>query len=143
MDLNHPLAGKSVKFKVTIEAIETGNESWSGVQVKTISPGDGKTFPRAGSRVSVHYIGTLAEDGKQFDSSRSRNSPFSFVVGAGLVIKGWEVGIMKLSLGERATVYIPAELGYGSRGAGGVIPPNANLVFDIELLEIDGAGTSL
>lgn len=138
VDLNHPLAGRKVKFHVTLESIEKDDKAWSGVQVNTISTGNGQDFPSSGSTVSVHYVGTLASSGKQFDSSRARGQPFKFVVGAGLVIRGWEVGIMKLSLGERATVYVPAELGYGSSGAGGVIPPNENLVFDIELLEIDG-----
>jgi len=139
VDLNPVLAGKRVTFEVSLERIEEQiNNVMSGVDVQTLSPGDGKTFPKTGSRVSVHYTGTLADGGKEFDSSRRVNQrPFSFVLGAGLVIRGWDVGIAKLSLGERAMLYIPSEFGYGSRGAG-PIPPNSNLVFDVELVEIDG-----
>ena len=144
LDFNSAFVGKSVVFEVKLEKIENEpNNVMSGLQVQTIKPGDGKTFPKVGSRVTVHYTGTLADGGKEFDSSRRRGrAPFSFVLGAGLVIKGWDVGVGKLSLGERATLYIPAEMGYGSRGAGDAIPPNANLVFDVELLEIDGVKAS-
>jgi len=140
LDLNSPLVGKRISFEVKLEKIENEtNNVMSGVQVQTVKAGDGKTYPKVGSRVSVHYIGTLADGGKEFDSSRRNNrAPFSFVLGAGLVIRGWDVGVAKLSLGERAMLYIPSEMGYSSRGAGDVIPPNANLVFDVELLEIDG-----
>jgi FK506-binding protein 1 len=144
VDLNSTLVGKRITFEVKLERIEDEiNNVMSGVQVQTVKPGDGKTFPKVGSRVSVHYIGTLADGGREFDSSRRNNrAPFSFVLGAGLVIKGWDVGIGKLSLGERAMLFIPSEMGYSTRGAGDAIPPNANLVFDVELLEIDGVRAS-
>lgn len=106
----------------------------SGLKYIDIQEGDGAT-PKAGQRVFVHYTGTL-EDGTKFDSSRDRNRPFDFKLGAGQVIKGWDEGISTMKVGGRRQLIIPPELGYGARGAGGVIPPNATLVFDVELLRI-------
>ena len=87
--------------------------------------------PKAGDQVSVHYAGRLV-DGSEFDSSFKRNQPIDIPIGMGQVIKGWDEGILLLKEGETATLLIPSELGYGARGAGGVIPPNAWLVFDVE-----------
>ena len=87
----------------------------------------------------MHYTGTLASNGSKFDSSVDKGRPFEFVIGIGQVIAGWDEGVMKMSLGERAVLNIPAAKGYGARGAGGVIPPNANLVFEVELLAINDA----
>merc|ERR1712066_1121083 len=88
--------------------------------------------------MGMHYTGTLASDGSEFDSSVKRGRPFVFKIGIGQVIRGWDEGVMQMSLGEKAKLAISADYGYGARGAGGVIPPNADLNFDVELLAING-----
>ena len=109
------------------------------LQIETLTPGDG-AVAATGMRASVHYEGRL-EDGEVFDASRPRGQAFSFTIGAGQVIRGWEQGVNGMKVGEVRRLTIPPELGYGEAGAGGVIPPNATLVFEIELLDVSEAVT--
>jgi FKBP-type peptidyl-prolyl cis-trans isomerase FkpA len=104
----------------------------SGLQYIDLKIGTGATA-QAGRTVTVHYTGWL-ENGKKFDSSVDRGQPFSFPLGAGRVIKGWDEGVQDMKVGGKRKLIIPANLGYGARGAGGVIPPNATLIFEVELL---------
>lgn len=106
-----------------------------GVHVDQLEKGDGVTFPQMGQTVVVHYTGTLT-DGSKFDSSRDRSRPFEFKLGVGQVIRGWDEGVAKMSVGERSKLTITPDYGYGAKGAGGVIPPNATLIFDVELIKI-------
>jgi FKBP-type peptidyl-prolyl cis-trans isomerase len=103
------------------------------VTIETLTPGKGDGA-KDGDTIVVHYTGTLT-DGKQFDSSRGR-TPFEVTLGQRRVIAGWEQGLQGMKVGEKRKLTIPPDLGYGARGAGGVIPPNATLVFEVELLEI-------
>jgi FK506-binding protein 1 len=107
-----------------------------GVQIETIKPGDGQTFPKTGQTVVVHYTGTL-EDGQKFDSSRDRGKPFKFRIGKGEVIKGWDSGVAQMSVGQRAKLICSPDYAYGSVGHPGIIPPNATLTFDVELLKLE------
>ncbi|WP_347554577.1 FKBP-type peptidyl-prolyl cis-trans isomerase [Robbsia sp. KACC 23696] len=106
----------------------------SGLQYEDLIVGEGAEA-KAGQNVSVHYTGWLT-DGQKFDSSKDRNAPFQFSLGAGMVIRGWDEGVQGMKVGGTRKLTIPAELGYGARGAGGVIPPNATLVFEVELLAV-------
>ena len=107
-----------------------------GVEKEIIKPGDGTNFPKRGDQLTMHYTGTLADGGKQFDSSVSRGKPFQFMIGIGQVITGWDEGVIKMSLGEKAMLKISSDYGYGRDGAPGAIPPNADLNFEVELLAI-------
>lgn len=106
----------------------------SGLKYVDVVVGKGAS-PTAGKQVKVHYTGTL-ENGKKFDSSVDRKEPFSFTIGVGQVIPGWDEGVMTMKVGGKRKLIIPAKLGYGARGAGAAIPPNATLLFDVELLDV-------
>ncbi|NCN25979.1 FKBP-type peptidyl-prolyl cis-trans isomerase [bacterium] len=105
------------------------------LKIETLTEGTGDVAT-AGKSVKVHYTGTLL-DGTKFDSSVDRGQPFSFMLGKGQVIKGWDQGVEGMKVGEKRKLTIPSKLGYGERGAGNVIPPNAGLIFDVELLEVN------
>jgi FKBP-type peptidyl-prolyl cis-trans isomerase FkpA len=111
----------------------------SGLQYEDTIVGDGAEA-KAGQHVTVHYTGWLRNEdgstGAKFDSSKDRNDPFQFSLGAGQVIKGWDEGVQGMKIGGARRLTIPASLGYGARGAGGAIPPNATLIFDVELLAV-------
>merc|ERR1711959_636957 len=107
-----------------------------GVTKTTKQAGDGKNFPKKGDTVTMHYTGTLT-NGKKFDSSVDRGKPFVTQIGVGQVIKGWDEGVPQMSLGEKATLKMTSDYGYGAAGAGGVIPANADLTFEVELLKIN------
>jgi len=113
----------------------------TSLQVSDTKPGTG-TPATSGKSVTVHYTGWLYDPktadrhGKKFDSSRDRGEPFTFKLGARQVISGWDMGVTGMKVGGQRTLIIPSDLGYGSRGAGGSIPPNATLVFDVELLDV-------
>jgi peptidylprolyl isomerase len=112
----------------------------SGLQIIDTQPGTG-TVPKPGQTCVVHYTGWLYENGakgKKFDSSVDRGEPFAFPIGQHRVIAGWDEGVGTMKAGGKRTLIIPPELGYGARGAGGVIPPNATLIFEVELLEVKG-----
>ena len=111
----------------------------NGLQITDTKAGTGAEA-RKGQTVTVHYTGWLFNNGQQgakFDSSRDHKDPFKFPLGSGMVIKGWDEGVAGMKVGGQRTLIIPPEMGYGARGAGGVIPPNATLKFDVELLGVD------
>lgn len=126
--------GKS-ENKGNKEMIQTTD---SGLKYEIIQEGSGKS-PEVGQQVTVHYTGWLDKNGElgsKFDSSVDRGKPFTFIIGVGQVIKGWDEGVKLMKIGEKRRLIIPSQLGYGTRGAGAIIPPNATLVFDVELLKI-------
>ncbi len=106
----------------------------SGLAYKDVKEGTGAT-PKKGQTVVVHYTGTL-DDGTKFDSSVDRGQPFDFMIGVGQVIQGWDEGVATMKVGGKRALKIPSDLAYGTRGAGGLIPPNATLHFTVELLEV-------
>jgi FKBP-type peptidyl-prolyl cis-trans isomerase FkpA len=106
----------------------------TGLQIEKLKEGTGKAAV-SGASVTVHYTGWLT-NGQKFDSSVDRGEPFTFLLGRGQVIKGWDQGVATMKVGDKIKLTIPPELGYGARGAGNVIPPNATLVFEVELLDV-------
>src|SRR5262245_36555682 len=125
-------AGTSGEKATAME--EKTQKTASGLQYIDLKEGTGAS-PQTGQTAVVHYTGWLV-DGKKFDSSKDRGQPFTFAVGRGQVIKGWDEGVATMKVGGTRKLIIPPELGYGARGAGGVIPPNATLKFEVELLEV-------
>ncbi|RNJ48348.1 FKBP-type peptidyl-prolyl cis-trans isomerase [Methylocystis hirsuta] len=128
----------SLALTVEARAEEPMTKSLTGLQYKDTKVGTGAT-PKIGQTAVVHYTGWLynnGEKGKKFDSSRDRGEPFAFPLGQGQVIKGWDEGVETMKVGGKRTLVIPPELGYGARGAGGVIPPNAWLIFDVDLVGV-------
>lgn len=124
--------------------IHTGNtqmtriKTASGLEYEILKEGSGIS-PSVGKEVTVHYTGWLdanGQPGQEFDSSIKRGRPFSFYIGVGHVIQGWDEGVMTMKVGEKRRLYIPSHLGYGAYGAGASIPPHANLIFDVELLKV-------
>jgi peptidylprolyl isomerase len=125
-------------FAGTAVAQETSVTTPSGLKIEDSKVGDGAA-PETGQICVMHYTGWLYENGqkgRKFDSSVDRGEPFEFPIGTGRVIKGWDEGVASMKVGGKRTLIIPPELGYGARGAGGVIPPNATLIFDVELLDL-------
>jgi FKBP-type peptidyl-prolyl cis-trans isomerase len=129
------LAEEKANQEAALDKVAAGfDKTESGLRYQIIQKGDGVKAEK-GKTVSVHYKGQLI-DGTVFDSSYKRNEPIDFPLGVGQVIQGWDEGISLLNVGDKARLVIPSHLGYGSRGAGGVIPPDANLIFDVELMAV-------
>lgn len=134
-DREKRIAEAKAKMDAELDKIAAGfDKTESGLRYKIIQNGNGAKAVQ-GKQISVHYKGQLA-DGTVFDSSYQRKQPIDFTVGIGQVIKGWDEGLQLLQVGDKARLVIPSHLGYGSQGAGGVIPPDATLIFDIELMEV-------
>lgn len=132
-----PVTGEPTEVSYAPElevSLDQMTQTPSGLYTRDLAPGEGRAA-QAGDQVTVHYTGWLP-NGEQFDSSRDAGQPFSFTLGAGEVIAGWDEGVEGMQVGGRRKLVIPPALGYAERGAGGVIPPNATLVFDVELLEV-------
>lgn len=132
------LAASVAPFPATAQTGKTMTTTASGLQIQDIQVGTGAT-PKRGQTCVMHYTGWLyvnGQKGKKFDSSVDRGEPFEFPIGTGRVIKGWDEGVATMKVGGKRTLIIPPDLGYGARGAGGIIPPNATLIFDVELLGV-------
>ncbi|GBG33984.1 Peptidyl-prolyl cis-trans isomerase [Hondaea fermentalgiana] len=137
LDLNHPLAGETLRFDIRVVDVER----LPPVRVDVSKPGTGSTKPELGDSVTMHYTGRIDGSEEPFDSSRNRGEPLTFSAGHRQLIIGLDNAIMSMTTGEQATVHLPSVHAYGERGAGnGVIPPNADLVFEVEILSIEPAG---
>lgn len=123
------------KPQVQTENNQIKEDKTMNLKIETTQEGTGDAVVKSGDVISVHYTGKL-ENGTKFDSSVDRGTPFEFQIGQGMVIQGWEQGLLGMKVGEKRTLTIPSELGYGASGAGGIIPPNATLIFDVELISI-------
>lgn len=133
-------AWAAIAFAATVPATAEEMTTASGLKIIDTEVGAGAT-PATGQTCVMHYTGWLYENGQKttkFDSSVDRGEPFEFPIGTGRVIKGWDEGVATMKVGGKRTLIIPPELGYGASGAGGVIPPNATLIFDVELLDVKG-----
>jgi peptidylprolyl isomerase len=133
-----PAAAPTSDTGTTMTATTTATTTASGLQIIDSTVGTGAS-PKTGQTCVMHYTGWLYQDGvkgKKFDSSVDRGQPFEFTIGVGQVIKGWDEGVASMKAGGKRTLIIPAAIGYGARGAGGAIPPNATLMFDVELLGV-------
>ena len=126
---------ETVKTQKQEPVNQNNNQKNMDLKIETTQEGTGDKVTKAGDTISVHYTGKL-EDGTKFDSSVDRGEPFEFKIGAGMVIQGWEQGLLDMKVGEKRTLTIPSEMGYGAQGAGGIIPPDATLIFEVELMGI-------
>ena len=126
---------KVEKMKEQASTNKNNNQKNMDLKIETTQEGTGDRVTKNGDKISVHYTGKL-EDGTKFDSSVDRGTPFEFTIGQGQVIAGWEKGLLDMKVGEKRILTIPSDMGYGAQGAGGVIPPNATLVFEVELMGI-------
>jgi peptidylprolyl isomerase len=133
-------AAPSIPTPATAQGTQGTMTTASGLQITDTKVGTGAA-PRTGQTCVMHYTGWLYSNGvkgAKFDSSLDRGQPFEFPIGTGRVIRGWDEGVASMKVGGRRTLIIPPDLGYGARGAGGVIPPNATLIFEVELLDVKG-----
>ncbi|MFH1413057.1 MAG: FKBP-type peptidyl-prolyl cis-trans isomerase [bacterium] len=117
------------------EQMETNNQEVSELKIEVLQEGEGDRTTKSGDTISVHYTGTLL-DGTKFDSSLDRGEPFSFTIGESQVIQGWDKGLLDMKVGEKRKLTIPSDLAYGEKGSGALIPPNATLIFETELMLI-------
>lgn len=130
------VTSKATTQEVKKQVINNANEKKPmELEIKTTQEGTGDRVIKSGDTIAVHYTGKLV-DGTKFDSSVDRGTPFEFQIGQGMVIAGWEQGFLGAKVGEKRTLTIPSEMGYGARGAGAIIPPNATLIFDVEVIAI-------